>query len=109
MYLPRTVEKIIPELLRRFKVVMLSGMRQVGKSTTLRHLKEPGRGYVTLDDIDDLALARNSPKAFFQEHELPLIIDEVQRAPNLFLTIKLLADREAEKGKIWLSGSQNLS
>ena len=61
---------------------------------------------MTLDDIDDLALARNSPKAFFQEHELPLIIDEVQRAPNLFLTIKLLVDRELEKGKVWLSGSQ---
>lgn len=106
MYLPRTIEKIIPDLSKNFKVVMVSGMRQVGKSTTLRYLKEPSRGYVTLDDIDDLALARNSPKAFFQEHELPLIIDEVQRAPNLFLTIKLLVDRELEKGKVWLSGSQ---
>lgn len=106
MYLPRTVEKIIPELSRRFKVVMLSGMRQVRKSTTLSHLKELGRGYVTLENLDDLALAWNSPKAFFQEHELPLIIDEVQRAPNLFLTIKLLVDREENKGGVWLSGSQ---
>ncbi len=109
MYFPRTIEKIIPELSKRFKVVMLSGMRQVGKSTTIRHLKEPGRGYVTLENLNDLALARNSPKAFFQEHELPLIIDEVQRAPNLFLTIKLLVDRDETKGRVWLSGSQKFA
>ena len=94
MYLHRTVEKIFLELSSRFKVVMLSGMRQVGKSTTLMNLKEPSRGYVTLENLDAQALARNAPKAFFEEHELPITIDEIQRAPNLFLTIKLLVDRE---------------
>lgn len=106
MYLHRTVEKIFLELSSRFKVVMLSGMRQVGKSTTLMNLKEPSRGYVTLENLDAQALARNAPKAFFEEHELPITIDEIQRAPNLFLTIKLLVDREETKGGVWLSGSQ---
>ena len=77
---------------------MLSGMRQVGKRTTLSHLGDPDRRYVTLENLDDLALAQNSPKDFFEEHELPITIDEIQRAPNLFLTIKLLVDREEKKG-----------
>lgn len=82
MYLPRTVEKIIPELSRRFKVVMLSGMRQVGKSTTLSHLKELGRGYVTLENLDDLALAWNSPKAFFRSMSF-LLLSMRSSAPRI--------------------------
>ena len=65
MYLPRTAEKEIAHLSENLKVVLVSGMRQVGKSTLLTHLSEDDRAYVNLDNFDDLTLAQTSPSAFF--------------------------------------------
>ena len=84
-------------------------MRQVGKSTLLSHLSEGTRAYVTLDDAEERELAENAPKAFFRRHPLPLFIDEIQRAPQLFLQLKAEVDRSDLMGAAWLSGSQRFS
>lgn len=109
MYLPRTVEKEIPQLCKNFKVLLVTGMRQVGKSTLLQHLSEADRGYVSLDNFDDLDLAEQSPGAFFLQHPLPLFIDEIQRVPKLFRQVKFEVDKKSDNGQVWLSGSQRFS
>lgn len=109
MYLPRTVEKEIPQLCKNFKVLLVTGMRQVGKSTLLHHLSEADRNYVSLDNFDDLDLAEQSPGAFFLQHPLPLFIDEIQRVPKLFRQVKFEVDKKSDNGQVWLSGSQRFS
>lgn len=87
-------------------MVLVTGARQVGKSTLLRqHL--PGAAYVSLDDPTARTLAQTEPKLFLNRYPTPLIIDEVQYAPELFSLIKLAVDEKpALKGQYWLSGSQ---
>ncbi len=91
---------------RTFPVTLLTGPRQVGKTTLLNSVAEPGRGYVTLDDMDARALAESDPALFLQRYRPPIIIDEVQYAPNLFSQIKLVVDRSKKNGLFWLTGSQ---
>jgi predicted AAA+ superfamily ATPase len=91
----------------QFRVLLITGSRQVGKSTLLKEKLIPEYDYVTLDDFSDLSLAQKDGSLFFKNHPLPVIVDEVQRAPDLFLQIKLLADSSKEKGKIILTGSQS--
>ena len=109
MYLSRTAEKEIPQLNANFKVLLVTGMRQVGKSTLLQHLTEGNRKYVSMDNFDDLDLAEQSPGAFFLQHPLPLFIDEIQRVPKLFRQLKFEVDKTNENGQVWLSGSQRFS
>lgn len=92
---------------KQFRVLLITGSRQVGKSTLLKNKLLPEYDYVTLDDFSDLSIAQKDAALFFKNHPLPVIVDEVQRAPNLFLQIKLLADNSEEKGKIILTGSQS--
>lgn len=106
MYIPRTIEKTIPLLSRQFKVVMVSGMRQVGKSTVLTRLAEPSRRSLTLDTEETANAAAQSSIGFFKANPLPVFIDEIQRVPSLFLGVKYEVDRHEEKGLVWLSGSQ---
>ncbi len=91
----------------QFRVLLITGSRQVGKSTLLKEKLLPEYEYVTLDEFTELSLAQNDTALFFKNHPLPVIIDEVQRAPDLFLQIKLLADNSKEKGQIILTGSQS--
>ncbi|VFN00671.1 MAG: hypothetical protein BECKG1743E_GA0114224_103421, partial [Candidatus Kentron sp. G] len=87
-----------------------TGPRQVGKTTLLWMCAEPGRNYVTLDDLDVRALARDDPGLFVQTYAPPLIIDEIQYAPNLFSYIKMRVDRSGQKaGMYWLTGSRKFS
>ena len=104
--LERTVSKKIQSYFIDFKVILASGARQVGKTTLLQSMIENDRSYVTLDRYQDLSLARNDPEAFFSLYKLPCMIDEVQRAPELFLKIKELVDSSPEKNQVWLTGSQ---
>ena len=91
-----------------FKVVMVTGARQVGKTTMLKHLAgDTGRVYVSMDDADMRELANRDPKLFFQMYRPPLLIDEVQKAPALFEEIKLICDNSDERGLFWLTGSQS--
>lgn len=86
--------------------MLLTGARQVGKTTLLEAIAEPARRRVTLDDIDQRELARNDPALFLRRNPAPLLIDEVQYAPQLFSALKLIVDREKTKGAYWLTGSQ---
>lgn len=106
MYYTRHIEKKIIEIKEMFKVILITGPRQVGKTTTLKHLFKDSYHYVTLDDITELSIAKDDPKLFFMNHPLPLIIDEFQLAPNLFHEIKRLVDLSNLYGQIILTGSQ---
>jgi predicted AAA+ superfamily ATPase len=93
-----------------FKAVLVTGARQVGKTTMLRHLAEgQSRTYVTLDNLMARTLAQSDPVLFFQTYKPPILIDEVQYAPELFGQIKILCDESDETGLFWLTGSQQYS
>lgn len=85
MYYPRTLETAVRKASRQFPVVLVTGPRQAGKTTLLRHLCETGRRYVTLDDLTLRALAQDDPGLFLERFRPPLLIDEIQYAPNLLL------------------------
>ena len=102
----REIEKKFKKISDTRKVVLLTGSRQVGKSTFVKSIKENNRTYVTLDDLALRELAQNDPKLFLMNYSGPLIIDEVQYAPNLFSYIKMDVDESNQKGKYWLTGSQ---
>lgn len=106
----RTLSKTIHAISDSFPVLMLTGPRQVGKTTLLEICAKEGapapRAYVTLDDMDARALARRDPALFLQTWQPPLTIDEVQYAPELFSAIKIMVDRDKRNGLFWLTGSQ---
>ena len=109
MYIDRHMEKIVTELSTQYPAILITGPRQVGKTTMLEHLMEEegrGREKVTLDDLNERELAKTDPKMFFQLHKPPLLIDEVQYAPELFPYIKMMVDQRHNPGDFWLTGSQ---
>lgn len=106
MYIKRQIEDTILNASKTFPVVLLTGPRQTGKSTVLKNLSEETRAYVTLDDPQIRFLARNSPELFFQRFQPPLLIDEIQYAPQLFPYIKMICDERQENGLFWMTGSQ---
>ena len=103
MYVRRDIEKVLLEAAKSFQVITIYGSRQVGKTTTTDHLFGNDFDFVTLDDADDLALALSSPKAFFETHRWPLIIDEVQKAVGLLSEIKKIVD---EQRRIWMKNDE---
>ena len=106
-YIKRNLEKVVAQVTKEYPVVLVTGPRQVGKTTMLQKLMEgTERGYVTLDDLNDRSLAKNDPELFLQLHKPPVLIDEVQYAPELFMYIKKYADKNHEPGAFWLTGSQ---
>ncbi|GHU41862.1 ATPase [Spirochaetia bacterium] len=105
--LERTMKNHIKKVSGAFKIVLLEGQRQVGKSTLLSGIAEPSRKYITLDNIKLRTLAKNDPELFLQQNPPPIIIDEVQYAPELFPFIKIYVDTHPTKtGSFWLTGSQ---
>lgn len=109
MYITRHMEKPVMELNEQYPVLLLTGPRQVGKTTMLEHLIEvegKGRKKVSLDDLTLRELAKTDPKMFFQLYQPPLLIDEVQYAPELFPYIKIMVDEHHQPGDFWLTGSQ---
>ena len=105
-YIKRDLEDKILTLSQEYACVLITGPRQVGKTTMLRKLMSPDRNYVTLDDLEERKLAKTDPALFLQMHDLPLFIDEVQYAPELFSYIKIAIDNGAAPGSFWLTGSQ---
>ncbi len=106
-YIKRNLEKVVSQVTKEYPVVLVTGPRQVGKTTMLKKLMEgTDRGYVTLDDLNERSLAKSDPELFLQLHKPPVLIDEVQYAPELFSYIKLNADKSHEPGAFWLTGSQ---
>ena len=115
MYIKRVMEKTIKKMVNEFPVIVISGARQVGKSTMLQMIKEDNMNYVTLDDLDARNLALSDPKYFLEQYSYPLLIDEIQYAPNLLPYIKMIVDDEKfkalknnteVKSLFWLTGSQ---
>ena len=105
-YIKRDIESTILATSRSYASLILTGPRQVGKSTTLQHLAEKERTEVTLDDEEARRLAKTDPELFLSLYKAPLLIDEVQYAPELFSRIKIEIDRGAAPGSYWMTGSQ---
>lgn len=106
-YISRSLEKVVSEVTKEYPVILVTGPRQVGKTTMLQKLMEgTQRGYVSLDDLSERNLAKSDPELFLQLHKPPILIEEVQYAPELFTYIKIHVDREHNPGDFWLTGSQ---
>lgn len=106
-YISRNLEKVVSEVTKEYPVVLVTGPRQVGKTTMLQKLMEgTDRGYVSLDDLNERNLAKTDPELFLQLHKPPVLIDEVQYAPELFTYIKIHVDKNHDPGAFWLTGSQ---
>ena len=106
-YIVRELERKFLKMNDFFKAILVTGARQVGKTTMLKHLAEgTNRTYVSLDNAMARELAKTDPVLFFQTYKPPILIDEVQKAPELFEQIKIICDESEEKGLIWLTGSQ---
>lgn len=106
MYTTRTLETFFKKAASQFPVMLVTGARQVGKTTFLQRLSEPDRQYVSLDDPLILALAKQDPALFMQRFPPPVLIDEIQYAPELLPYIKMSVDKQRQAGQFWLTGSQ---
>lgn len=110
-YIKRALEPIVRRYSDHFKVVVVTGPRQVGKTTMLRHLAEEEsapRSYVTLDNTALRIAAKEDPELFLQRYRPPVLIDEIQKAPELLPHIKMAVDASEARGQFWLTGSQPL-
>ena len=106
VYFKREMEKIVNGLLKEYACILITGARQVGKSTMLGNICK-GYNFVSLDDIQERILAKNDPELFLKLHSKPVVIDEVQYAPELFSYIKIDIDKGAKAGTYILTGSQS--
>ena len=108
-YIKRAIEDVVKKLNTQYSAILITGPRQVGKTTMLKKLMDEehnNREYVTLDDMNERNLAKNDPAMFLQLHKPPVFIDEVQYAPELFPYIKIEIDKNHNPGDFWLTGSQ---
>jgi predicted AAA+ superfamily ATPase len=107
-YIKRELERKFLAMNEVFKAIMVTGARQVGKSTMLKKLAEgQNRTYVNLDNSRDRELAKGDPALFFQTYTPPILIVEAQKAPELFEYIKKICDESDETGLFWLTGSES--
>ncbi len=106
MYVHRTLEDFVKKAGNQYPVLLVTGPRQVGKTTLLQHLCSEKRRYVTLDDPRVKVLAKDDPSLFMQRFPPPVMIDEVQYAPEILPYIKMAVDTERKSGMFWLTGSQ---
>jgi len=105
-YIKRDIDSLVLEVSKSYSAVIITGPRQVGKTTTLRRLLDEGRRFVSLDDKENRQLAQLDPEMFLSLHPAPVIIDEVQYAPELFPYIKMEIDNGAPPGSYLMTGSQ---
>src|SRR3990167_9482331 len=107
-YKKRLLEGKLQRVSSHFSAVVLTGARQVGKSTLFRHLL-PKSQHFTFDPVIDVGNARQDPELFLDNISLPIILDEIQFSPELLPVIKRRSDGNSQPGQYWLTGSQNLS
>ena len=106
-YINRDIEKLVLDLSQEYSCVLITGPRQVGKTTMLKHIMGEDRRVVSLDDAQERQLAKRDPAMFLELNPAPILIDEVQKAPELFEYIKICIDNGAPAGSFWLTGSQS--
>ncbi len=106
MYIQRTLEQSIQQLAEFYPVLLITGPRQVGKTTVLKNCEAEKRAYVSLDTLENRDLAKRDPALFLQRFPSPVLIDEIQYAPELFPYIKAIVDEKGDSGMFWLTGSQ---
>jgi len=105
-YKLRTLSPYLLRTSKKFKVLLLNGPRQIGKTTLLKNTSDIKYKYVTLDNPQDLLKAKTDPKGFLDTYAPPCIIDEIQYSPELFPYIKMIADNTDKRSLYWLTGSQ---
>ena len=108
-YYNRYLEKKNLKLVKSFPVLLLTGARQVGKTTLLQYLYGNKYPFYTFDPITDVHHIREDPYLFLKQQDGPVVFDEVQYAPELLPAIKVMVDKNKEKGQYILTGSQNFS
>ena len=108
MYIKRNLENRVRYMAEHFPVVLVCGARQVGKTTLLKKIAQDDERiqYVTLDYPRIRQLAKEDPELFLQQYSAPVIIDEIQYAPELLTYIKIKVDEKGENGMYYLTGSQ---
>lgn len=106
MYIKRTIENTISKLEKMYKAILVTGPRQVGKTTLLKNYKK-GLPILNFDDAVLRGSIIDNPHTFFLDNKMPLIMDEIQRVPELFLQLKFEIDKNEKKGQCFLSGSQS--
>lgn len=104
----RTIEKHISSLMNEYFSVSIFGPRQCGK-TTLAKTLFPSFSYANLEDMNVRSLAKNDPEEFFTRFPEPVIIDEIQRVPELLSTVQVRIDKNQKKGQYLITGSQQIS
>ena len=107
-YINRTLEKTLSNYIGKYPVIMITGPRQVGKTTLLNYLASISKkkiNFISLDDMIVRAQANEDPELFLRTHETPLVIDEFQYAPNLLSYIKINVD-EARKNAMFNNGKE---
>ena len=108
MYIKRDIEQIIKDAVKQFPALIVTGPRQSGKTTLLKHLFFKSHRYVSMDSPDMRLMASDEPSLFFENYPPPLILDEVQYTPEIFSHIKILVDKNRNKtGQFLLTGSQS--
>lgn len=105
-YITRDMETLVGELTKEYSCILVCGPRQVGKTTMLKNIMAENRSVISLDDLEERKLAKTDPAMFLTLHPAPILIDEVQYAPELFSYIKMAIDNGAPAGSFWLTGSQ---
>ncbi|MBE7500076.1 MAG: AAA family ATPase [Verrucomicrobiales bacterium] len=109
MWIPPTLEPSLRQLAATRPVVVLTGARQTGKTSTLRRLF-PDHDFVSLDLPSEAEQAEKEPAVFLQRHPPPVILDEVQYAPALFRHLKSVVDAQRDRaGQFLLTGSQKVT
>ncbi|MGE0831694.1 MAG: ATP-binding protein [Simkaniaceae bacterium] len=108
MKYPRFIQKKVERALEDTSVVFINGPRQSGKSTLAHHFAKKECVYITLDDLLELEAAKSSPQSFLDRNAERIIIDEIQRVPELFLAIKEKVDKKRIPGQFLLTGSANI-
>ncbi len=106
-YLQRELENLLPKISKDYKVIAIIGPRQSGKTTLVKHIFKHYK-YYNLENIETLEILQDDPLSILSEDNLPIIIDEAQKAPNIFSQIQVLADSIDKNGQIILTGSSNL-
>ncbi len=107
-YIKRSAQEVIEKQEKLFKAILITGARQVGKTTMLKNMK-PDINYITLDDLLLNQSALEDPDLFIKSNKPPVIIDEIQYAPDLLRYIKMAVDNSEQKAMFYLTGSQQFN